>query len=228
MGEQSRPLVVALDGPAGVGKSTVAMRIARELGLAYVETGALYRAVGLVAQRRGLSMDDEAGLARLAAGLAVSFRMDGDTNHVLLDGEDVTAALRLPHMGPVASRVSAYPAVRTALLALQRGFGERLPGAVAEGRDIGTVVFPNATHKFFLTGEVQERVRRRHKQLLGAGRNVPVESLVAEIEERDRADSGRKVAPLVPAGDAVVIDTTRIDADEVVRRILARVREGSA
>jgi cytidylate kinase len=219
------PIVVALDGPAGVGKSTVAMAIAAALDLAYVETGALYRAVGLLARQRGISLNDPEALGTLAAGMDVRFRLEGAVNHVVVDRVDVTDALRHPDMGPVASRVSSYPQVRQALLPLQRSFAQRLPGAVAEGRDIGTVVFPAAQFKFFLTATVPARVERRRLQLLAKGRSVPAQELEREITERDLADSSRKVAPLKAADDAVVVDTSGLSARQVVERILEHIRE---
>jgi len=224
MEERKEPLVVALDGPAGVGKSTVAMALAAALGLQYVETGALYRAVGLAALRMGVSLDDALGLERIAAALDVVFRMEGGVNRVFLTGEDVTLALRAPNMGPVASKVSACPEVRQALLPVQRRFAQNLPGAVAEGRDIGTVVFPNASYKFFLTADVKRRAGRRHLQLMQQGKNVAVEELEVEIAGRDKADSGRKVAPLKAAADAVIVDTSELTAQQVVDGILRRIR----
>lgn len=220
-------LVIALDGPAGVGKSTVAMAVAQALGLAYVETGALYRAVALLAHRAGVSLADHAGLAVLAADMQVQFTMLDGVNHVVLNGEDVTEILRRPEMGPAASDVSAIPEVRKALLELQRGFGRRMPGAVAEGRDIGTVVFPQAGHKFFLIADVDERVRRRVTQLEFKGKSVSAEEVRDEIEARDQADSGRKVAPLRPASDAVILDSTRLDAAQVIEVILETVRRNN-
>lgn len=220
----SDPLVIALDGPAGVGKSTVAMAVADALGLAYVETGALYRAVALLARRAGLEFDQHAALAKLAADMSVQFTMVEGINRVVVDGQDLTDALRAPDMGPAASTVSAIPEVRTALMELQRGFGRVSPGAVAEGRDIGTVVFKTASYKFFLTADVEERVRRRVEQLVQKGKNVDSDQVRQEVEARDSADSGRKVAPLKPADDAIILDSTSMNAQQVIRAILTTVR----
>jgi GTPase len=223
MDSAKRKPVIAVDGPAGVGKSTIAIALARELGLTYVETGALYRAVGLAAERAGADLECAAVLGAVAAGMEVVFRFQDDVNHVFLDGEDVTDLLRSPEMGTLASKVSAVPEVRAALLELQRDFG-RAGGAVAEGRDIGTVVFPDADYKFFLVADPEERARRRHLQLQNMGEEVDFDGLLAEIKERDHQDSTRAIAPLKAADDAIVVDTTSLQADEVTRDLLARVR----
>jgi len=225
MTSSGRPIVVAIDGPAGVGKSTIAMAVARELELTYVETGALYRAVGLLTQREGLNLEAEEEVAGLAAAMEIAFRLDGELNRVYLSGEDVTMQLRAPQMGPAASIVSAQPAVRQALLDLQRDFGTRGNGAVAEGRDIGTVVFPQATFKFFLEADVEERARRRHLQLEAMGRHVSVAELVADLAVRDERDRNRAVAPLKPAADAVIVDSTHLNADEVIAAIMGHIRD---
>jgi len=226
MGEPARGMIIAVDGPAGVGKSTVTMAIARELGLTYVETGALYRAVGYLARQRGVDTSAAAELAGLARTMRVTFRLVEDVNHVLLDGADVTIGLRSPEMGPIASQVSSIPEVRAALLDVQRGFARKGKGVVAEGRDIGTVVFPDADFKFFIVADPAERARRRDRQLEKMGRKVDFDSLKQEIEERDRMDSDRAVAPLRAADDAVIIDTTHLSAARVVSRILAHIRTG--
>jgi len=227
MGSCKRKPVIAVDGPAGVGKSTIAISLARELDLTYVETGALYRAVGLAARRAGTDLNDHAALGEVAAGMEILFRFEEGVNRVFLQGEDVTALLRNPDAGPLASRVSAVPEVRAALLELQRAFG-REGGAVAEGRDIGTVVFPDADFKFFLAADPAERARRRHLQLQGMGKEVNFDQLLAEIKERDHQDSTRALAPLKAADDAIIVDTTHMHADEVTRTLLERVwREGS-
>ena len=222
------PVVVALDGPAGVGKSTVAMAVAAALGLSYVETGALYRAVGLAGKRAGVPGDDEEGLARLAAGMDIRFSLKEGVNRVFLEEEDITDTLRLPEMGPLASMVSAHPRVRSALLTLQRTLGRTGRGAVLEGRDIGTVIFPDTGLKFFLTATSKVRAERRRRQLESKGQTVDYEAILEEIKDRDRADSGRAVAPLKPADDAVVVDTGPLTAVQVVDVILHHVREGLA
>ncbi len=225
----SRPRgpIVAIDGPAGAGKSTVASAVARRLGFTRIETGALYRAVALLALRQGVRLDDEAALARLAEGLDLHFdpRPDG-TNRVLLDGGDVTEALRAPEVSEAASRVAALPAVRAALLGLQRRLG-RSGGVVLEGRDIGTVVFPDAEVKVFLTASPQERAARRLAQLRARGVQADPEQVLEAIERRDAQDAGRSVAPLVAAPDAVVIDSTGRSVDEVVDAIV-QLASGSA
>ncbi len=216
-------LVVAVDGPAGVGKSTLAISLAREFDLTYVETGALYRAIGWLARDNGVSHDDEDGLADIAASLPITFSLEGTVNRVNLNGMDVTTLLRGPEMGPLASQVSAKPRVRSALLQRQREFA-RVGGAVAEGRDIGTVVFPDADVKFFLVADVEERARRRYLQLQEAGEKVSMAELVEEIGARDRQDSGRAVAPLKAANDAIIVDTTHLSVEGVLEVLREHVR----
>ena len=217
--------IIAIDGPAGAGKSTVARKLARRLGYSMVDTGAIYRAVALAAQRAGIAWDDDAGLARLLArpGLPIVF---GDDDTVLLDGEDVTAAIRTPEMSRGASVVSARPVVRKRLLDLQRTLGRAAPrGAVLEGRDIGTVVFPDATVKFFLTAADEARARRRHAELAGKGHEVGLSDVLQDQRRRDKDDTERAIAPLKPAADAIVVDTTGLDLDQVVERCFRAVRE---
>lgn len=222
------PVVVALDGPAGVGKSTVAMAIASALGLSYVETGALYRAVGLAGMRHDVPGDDEEGLAGIAASLDIRFSLENGVNRVFLAGEDVTGLLRLPELGPLASMVSAHPKVRSALLALQRALGRTGRGAVLEGRDIGTVIFPDSPYKFFLTGAPEVRAERRRRQLESKGQSVDYEAILEEIKARDGADSGRAVAPLKAAHDATVVCTDSLTAAQVVDVIVNKIKEGLA
>ncbi len=231
MSLRRRP-VVAIDGPAGAGKSTVTGRVARELGYLLVDTGALYRAVALAAQRGGLDFDDAPSIGALAEALvargAVRLEDRGDgAVRVLFDGEDVSQAIRTQELGQGASKVSAQPRVRAALLELQRAAG-RGGGVVLEGRDIGSVVFPDAEVKLFLTASVEERARRRYEQLVRAGQQADIAAVRSDVVERDRRDSTRPIAPLVQAADAVVIDSSGIDIDEVVRRIVARVRDAEA
>ena len=219
--------IVAIDGPAGAGKSTVARELARRLGFTIVDTGAIYRAVALAAQRAGIGWEDDAALARLLdGGLEISFAPAGDGQKVLLHGEDVTAAIRTPEISRGASVVSARPVVRQKLLGLQRQLGRgAVRGAVLEGRDIGTVVFPDADVKFFLTANDEARAARRHAELLDKGLPVPLGEVLADQRRRDKDDSERAIAPLKPAPDAVVIDTTGMDPDEVVERCYRLARE---
>ncbi len=218
-----RPFIVAIDGPAGAGKSTAARRLATRLGFAMVDTGAIYRAVALAASRAGIAFDDDARLGTLLPALRIRFEPAPAANpaagqRVLLDGRDVSAEIRTPPMSLGASAVSARPVVRSALLELQRRLataaGNR--GAVLEGRDIGTVVFPDADIKFFLTATPEVRARRRHSELAAKGDPATIEQVLAEQQKRDRDDSQRALAPLRPAGDAVIVDTSGLGLDEVV------------
>jgi len=208
--------IVAIDGPAGAGKSTVARQLARRLGFTIIDTGAIYRSVALAAQRAGVSWGDDAGLARLLdAGLGLTFRGE----RVLLRGEDVTEAIRTPEISRGASVVSARPVVRQKLLQLQRDLGRAAPrGAVLEGRDIGTVVFPDADVKFFLTASDEARAQRRHAELAEKGLSVPLPEVLADQRRRDKDDTERAIAPLRAAADAVVVDTTGFDLEQVVER----------
>jgi cytidylate kinase len=221
--------VVAIDGPAGAGKTTVTRRVARELGYLLVDTGAIYRAVALAAQQAGVDWGDEAGLGALAAALAekgaIRFEVAADGGQrVLLDGQDVSTAIRTQTIAEGASRVSAVPAVRTALLAMQRAAGAA-GGVVLEGRDIGSVVFPDAEAKFFLTASVDVRAERRAKELGERGIVADLETIRREVSERDRRDSTRAVAPLVQTPDAHRVDSSCIGIEEVVAEIVTRVRE---
>ena len=216
-------MIVAIDGPAGAGKSSLARSVARELGFQLVETGALYRAVGLAARRAGIALDDGARLGPLAASLDVSFASDGARNRVTMNGEDVTDLLREAEQADGASRVSSLPEVRAALLELQRSLG-RARDSVLEGRDIGTVVFPDAELKLFVTASARERARRRVAELAQLGIAADVDAVEADIAERDRRDSERDVAPLRVADDATVIDTTGVPLDEVIARVVGLVR----
>ncbi len=216
-------MIVAIDGPAGAGKSTVARMIAEKLDITLIETGAIYRAVGLRASQRGVDFGDEAALTELAAQLKIRFRFEGGRNHVYVDDEDVSDALRRPEVSAAASAVSPHRGVRAALLELQRDLG-RAADVVMEGRDIGTVVFPNADHKFFVTASAEERARRRCNELRGKGEDADFDTVLAEIVERDHRDSTRAVAPLRPAGDAIQVDTTTMSIHEVVDHVLALIR----
>ncbi len=213
--------VVAIDGPAGAGKSTAARRLAAALGYTYVDSGAMYRAVGLAVRRHGTDPDDAAAIAELVE--RVTFVADPDRTRVLLDGADVTAELRAPEAGAWASRIARHALVRERLVARQRALAAD-GGIVMDGRDIGTVVFPDARYKFFLTASADERARRRQAQDAGGGVASDLAAARADIDMRDRRDRERAIAPLRPAADAVVIDNSTLTPDAVVARMLETVR----
>jgi cytidylate kinase len=222
--DRRRPIVVAIDGPAGAGKSTVSKRLTGLLGYRLLDTGALYRSVALSAKRRGVAYADSAALAAIAAGLDIEFQLDGMTNRVFLAGEDVSAAIRTPEMSEGSSIVSAVPEVRAALLQLQRELAGK-GGVVAEGRDVGTVVLPDAGAKFFLTASDEVRARRRVEELQAAGIEAMYDETLAEIRRRDQRDSSREAAPLVCAPDAIVVDSSILTVDAVVDEMARIVRE---
>jgi cytidylate kinase len=212
--------VATIDGPSGSGKGTISRAVAQVVGWHLLDSGALYRLVAFAGRDRGLGAADIDGHARLAASMDIAFGVGPDgSEQVLLAGEDVTQAIRTETAGQGASRVAAWPAVRTALLARQRAFA-RPPGLVADGRDMGTVVFPEASLKVYLTASAEERASRRYKQLKDKGSGVSLSALSREITERDARDSTRAVAPLIPAPDAEVIDSTGLSIEKVVGRVL--------
>lgn len=216
--------VICIDGPSGSGKGTLARLVAEALDFFLLDSGALYRLTALAAARRGVDLEDGACVAEVAATMQPRFEPTGDGwTRTWLDGDDVTREIRAEAVGMDASRVAALPAVRKALLALQRGF-RRPPGLVADGRDMGSVVFPDAALKIFLTASAEERARRRHNQLKekGVGANLP--ALLKDIEARDEQDAQRAASPMVPAKDAIVIDSTSLAIEEVKRQVLARAR----
>lgn len=223
MTRASKGVTVAIDGPAGAGKSTVASEVARRLGFRLVDTGAIYRAVSYEALRTGIAWDDEEGLARLVTALQIDFSFDGEKNRIFVDGRDVSEAIRTPEISLGASQVSAWPRVRAGLLALQRQLAGR-GGAVLEGRDIGTVVFPDAPVKVYLDATPQERARRRHEELRTRGTDVAYERVLEEVTRRDAQDRQRAVAPLRPAEDAMILDSTRLTVEQVIECVLAAVR----
>lgn len=216
--------IIAIDGPSGVGKSTLSKLLARELGFLNLDTGAMYRTVALAASRRGIDPEDAPVLGRLADSIVIDFARAAGGEQVLLDGEDVSAAIRTPEISLLTSRVSACPAVREALVRRQRELCAA-GGFVLEGRDIGTVVFPDAEIKFFLCASAAERGRRRFLELQAKGAPVDLARTVAEVEARDLADSARSHSPLRQAEDAVAIDTTALGIDEVLANMLAVVHE---
>lgn len=209
--------VLTIDGPTASGKGTIAQRTAQSLGWHYLDSGALYRLTALAAIRAGVAFDDAPALATIAAALPVGF----DGAAVRLGGEDVTDAIRDEAVGGGASRVAVHPEVRAALLGLQRSF-RRPPGLVADGRDMGTVVFPDATLKVFLTASAESRAERRHKQLIEKGIPANLSGLLQDLRERDARDASRAVAPLAPAEGAFVLDSTRLSIDETVDAVLGR------
>jgi cytidylate kinase len=227
-----RPFIVAIDGPAGAGKSTASRRLAARLGFAMVDTGAIYRTVALAATRQGIRLDDDAALGALLPTVEIRFAPspDGGGQRVLLGEDDVSVEIRTPAISLGASAVSARPVVRAGLLDLQRRLalapGNR--GAVLEGRDIGTVVFPDADVKFFLTASAEERARRRHEELRAKGDPQPYDAVLADQLRRDRDDSERAIAPLRPAHDAVQVDTGGASLDEVVERLAREVESRRA
>lgn len=219
---QSKAPVVAVDGPGGSGKGTITQMLARKLGWHLLDSGALYRLTALAAMRQGVALNDEAGLVKVAATLDVAFEPTGEGHpvKVVLAGEDVTSEIRTETCGDNASKVAVIQPVRDALLQRQRDF-RQLPGLVADGRDMGTVVFPDAPVKIFLTASAEERARRRYNQLKQAGVDVNIDALLEEIRVRDDRDMNRSAAPLKPADDAQVIDSTGLSIEEVLDRCMA-------
>jgi cytidylate kinase len=224
MREEPTRLVVAIDGPAGAGKSTAARMLAERLGYSLLDTGAIYRTLALLARREGIDWGDGPGVARLAQDLEIGFAFEGGANHVFLRGADISHEIRAPEISDGASRVSALPEVREALLDLQRRLGAA-GGVVVEGRDIGTVVFPHAQAKIFLTATAEERARRRVLELRAAGRQVDQAETLAELRARDHRDSTRAVAPLRQADDAVAIDSSAMSPEAVLDRMVELVRQ---
>lgn len=214
--------VITVDGPGGSGKGTITQMLARELGWHLLDSGALYRLTALAAEQQGIALDDESALVQTASALAVEFRptAPGEPVKVILAGEDVSSEIRTERCGDNASRVAVMQPVRDALLQRQRDF-RQAPGLVADGRDMGTVVFPDAATKIFLTASAEERARRRFNQLKGAGLSVTINDLLEEIRARDERDMNRSAAPLKPAKDAQVIESTGLSIDEVLTKVMA-------
>jgi cytidylate kinase len=212
--------VIAIDGPSASGKGTVAQGVAEALRFHYLNSGALYRTVALAAVQQGADRENELTISDIALNLRANFYGD----HVVLDGVDVTDAIRAEGIGTLASRIAEMRPVRQALLDRQRAF-RQLPGLVADGRDMGTVVFPEAALKIFLTATPEERAQRRHKQLMGKGMSANMAALLKDIRERDARDSGRAAAPLKKAADAILIDTTGITAAEAIAQVLALYKQ---
>jgi cytidylate kinase len=217
-------LVVAVDGPAGSGKSTVSKMIARKLGLLYIDTGAMYRALTLKAMRAGADMEDENALVKLARSTKIGLEERSGILKVTLDGEDVTALIRTPELTNNVRYIARVPGVRAVMVKLQRSIGAR-SGAVLEGRDIGTVVFPDADYKFYLDADVDERARRRHKELVEAGQDVAMADIRKDVAARDESDMKRAVGALKKAPDAISVDTTSLSIEEVVAKLVACMRK---
>ncbi|MCG7534832.1 (d)CMP kinase [Pseudoalteromonas sp. OOF1S-7] len=218
--------VITVDGPSGSGKGTVCRLLAEKLDWDVLDSGAIYRVLSLAAIHHHIALDSEEALVPLAANLDVQFPIDSVTKRirVVLEGEDVTHTIRNEEVGAAASKVAALPRVREALLRRQRAFrSER--GLIADGRDMGTVVFPQAELKIYLTASAQERARRRYLELKDKGLDVTLDGLLSEIEARDERDMNRKVAPLVPADDAIVLDTTELDAEQVFEKVTALIQD---
>lgn len=217
-------MVIAIDGPSGAGKSTVARLLAERLGYLYVDTGAMYRAVALKAKKAALEFSDEKGLERLCSSIKIEFQRDEKGIRVVCNGKDVTDDIRRPSMSLLASDISKVRVVRESLVELQREFGQK-GGVVLEGRDIGTVVFPEADLKFFIDADPRIRGRRRYEELKARGEKVDLDRTIREIETRDSSDRARSFAPLRKAEDAVLIDTTHLGVNEVVEKMVQVYRE---
>jgi cytidylate kinase len=225
-----RGIVIAIDGPSGAGKSTITRLLAQRLGYLYLDTGAMYRSVALLAQRLGIRTDDDEGLRRLCDTLTLAFERHDGTLRVLANGEDVSSAIRTPEVSLLASAVSARKVVRDQMQRLQRRMGEE-GGVILEGRDIGTAVFPDAEVKLFLSASAEERGKRRYLELLEKGEEVSLETTIREVRQRDRQDEEREHAPLRRAEDAVEVDSTGMSVEEVLaamERVIALRLEGSS
>jgi len=219
---EKQGLVIAIDGPSGAGKSTIARLLARRLGYVYLDTGAMYRAIGWQARREGLDSGDEQSLSSLCGRIEVTITHDPSGQRIAINGTDVTGEIRTPEMGMMASAVSRSPAVRASLLTLQRKLGAQ-GNVVMDGRDIGTVVFPDADVKFYLDATVEERGRRRWRELTEKGMDVDLVAITDEIRTRDLQDSSRAIAPLKRAEDAELIDSSRMSVDEVLQTMMVRI-----
>ena len=222
----SEAYVVTIDGPGGSGKGSLARNVATELGFHLLDSGAIYRLLALKALREGVDLNDEDAVLALLDHLDIRFETGAELTIPYLDGEDVSAELRLESSGAAASRVARHARVRSGLLAVQRAFF-RPPGLVADGRDMGTVVFPDARFKFFLYASVEIRAQRRYKQLINMGLSANIAQLQKEMVERDERDRNRSASPLVPAEDALVVDSSLLDLNQVTELVLSHIRENS-
>lgn len=217
-------LIIAIDGPSAAGKSTLAKRLAKELGFIYLDTGAMYRALALKLLREGIDIGNDEMLTKLIGRTVIDLLEDEGELHVLLDGEDVSELIRNPEVSQMASKASALKTVRQWMLVLQRALGQR-GDVVAEGRDIGTVVFPDAEVKIYLDASAQERARRRVEELTRSGRQVGLAETLREMLERDKRDSERDLAPLCKAADAIAIDSSALDAEALAQKVMQEIRE---
>ena len=217
-------LIIAIDGPSAAGKSTLAKRLAKDLGFTYLDTGGMYRALALKVLREGIDIGNDGALTELIGRTAIDLVVTGGKLKVLLDGKDVSHEIRTPEVSQMASKASTLEVVRRWMLVLQRAFGRR-GNVVAEGRDIGTVVFPDAEVKIYLDASAQERARRRVEELRQAGRQVSLDETLREMWERDKRDSERDLAPLRKADDAIAIDSTSVDAEALAQRVMQQIRK---
>lgn len=223
MSPTTTPVIITIDGPSGSGKGTLSQKLAQHLGYHLLDSGALYRLVALAAMKQQVDLQDQPALEQVAANLDVRFLVDGDRTRILLAAEDVTDLIRTEAVGMNASQVAAYTGVRAALLERQRAFAQ-LPGLIADGRDMGTTVFPSASKKIFLTASAEARADRRCKQLLAKGVDANWDEIVRDIRERDDRDTNRSISPLRPATDAVLIDSTQMNIEQVFAAMLATVK----
>ncbi len=218
-------MIIAIDGPAGSGKSTIAKLLAQRLGFTYIDTGAMYRAVALKVKKNGINPEDKEKIIKILENTKIELKPDKNGVKVFLDGEDVSSLIRTEEIGKIASKIARIPEVRKKLVQLQRELGKKAKNAVIEGRDTGTVIFPDAELKIFMTASPEERAKRRYKELKEKGLNVSYETILREIKERDYLDETRKDSPLKPAKDAVIIDTTGKSLEEVLNQVLSLVEE---
>lgn len=218
-----KKIIVAIDGPSGSGKSTVAKLLARKLGYTYIDTGAMYRAIALQAKRDSVDINSGVALSSLCDRVQIGFVPDNDGLRTILNGVDVSEEIRTPEMSMAASDISAKKEVRHSLLSLQRRMGEN-GGVVLEGRDVGTVIFPNAEAKFFLDASLEERGKRRYKELAAKGMDVTLEQTIEDVKKRDLNDSSRDIAPLKMAADSILVDSTNVGIKEVVDQMIAVVQ----
>ncbi len=218
-------MIIAIDGPAGSGKSTIAKMIARELGFTYIDTGAMYRAIALKIKRLGINPDDPEAVLEVLKNTEIDLRPSEEGIKIFLDGEDVSDRIRTEEIGKIASKIARHRKVREILVQMQRELGKRAKDAVIEGRDTGTVIFPDADIKFFLTASAEVRAERRYRELKEKGLNVNYDRILREVKERDRLDKTRKESPLKPAEDAVIIDTSDKDIDQVFRQLIDIIKK---